>query len=127
MGHLPPNRNEWQILDALWRLGEATAEEVFARCDFRPPLGNDAAQVLLDGLISKGMIARATRDQRLVFMPAVTREQAARIAVQQILEGNLSGSLREMLSGCLVAIDESELEKLERLVDLYRKRQINME
>src|ERR1051326_7808863 len=110
-----PTRGELRILNVLWELGQATVDEVIKHPSFGTPPNYKTTQTLLRIMEEKGLARHVNRSRVFVFSPCVTREQVARLSVQNLLEQTFAGSLTEMMVGVIEAgsVKESELEELE--------------
>jgi predicted transcriptional regulator len=117
-----PTRGEMRILNVLWELGQATVDEVIKHPSFGTPPNYKTTQTLLRIMEEKGLARHVNRGRVFVFSPCVTREQVARLSVQNLLEQTFAGSLTEMMVGVIEAgsVKESELEELESLIRRYR-------
>ncbi len=122
-----PTRGEMRILNVLWELGQATVDEVIKHPSFGTPPNYKTTQTLLRIMEEKGLAQHVNRGRVFVFSPCVTREQVARLSVQNLLEQTFAGSLTEMMVGVIEAgsVKESELEELESLIRRYRTQRSN--
>lgn len=122
-----PTRGEMRILNVLWELGQATVDEVIKHPSFGTPPNYKTTQTLLRIMEEKGLARHVNRGRVFVFSPCVTREQVARLSVQNLLEQTFAGSLTEMMVGVIEAgsVKESELEELESLIRRYRTQRSN--
>jgi BlaI family penicillinase repressor len=117
-----PTRGEMRILNVLWELGQATVDEVIKHPSFGTPPNYKTTQTLL-----RIMEENTNRGRVFVFSPCVSREQVARLSVQNLLEHTFAGSLRNMMVGVIEtnSIKESELEELEAVIRQYRTNRSN--
>jgi predicted transcriptional regulator len=122
-----PTRGEMRILNVLWELGQATVDEVIKHPSFGTPPNYKTTQTLLRIMEEKGLARHVNRGRVFVFSPCATREQVARLSVQNLLEQTFAGSLTEMMVGVIEAgsVKESELEELESLIRRYRTQRSN--
>lgn len=118
-----PTKGEMRILNALWDMGQGTVEDVIRHPSFSTPPNYKTTQTLLRIMEEKGLAKHTNQGRVFIFTPCVTREQVARLSVQNLLENTFSGSLTEMMVGVIEAgtVKESELEELETLIREYRK------
>lgn len=122
-----PTRGEMRILNVLWEMGQATVDEVIKHPSFGTPPNYKTTQTLLRIMEEKGLARHINRGRVFVFSPCVTREQVAKLSVQNLLEQTFAGSLTEMMVGVIEAgsVKESELEELESLIRRYRTQRSN--
>jgi predicted transcriptional regulator len=110
-------RRERQIMDILFELGEATAEEVRTRLP--DPPSYSAARALLARLEAKQMIEHFERDLKYVYQPLVSRREARSSATERLIRTFYDGSLAAATSGLLEhSVDRLEDEELDRLAQL---------
>ncbi len=98
MARRPPDiltEREAQIMEVLWRRGEATADEVREELPGGPH--DSTVRTLLRILESKEFIAHATRGKSYVYRPAVERAQAQRSALQNFLSRLFGGSAEDLV------------------------------
>ncbi|HVT94417.1 MAG TPA: BlaI/MecI/CopY family transcriptional regulator [Bryobacteraceae bacterium] len=118
------SRRERQILDILYRTGEATAAEV--REALTDPPSYSAVRATLRILEEKGHVRHQARDLRYVFMPAVPREQAKRSALRHLLETFFDRSAEQMvatlLDGSAASLTGRELDRISDLIQQARKK-----
>jgi predicted transcriptional regulator len=119
---LLPSKGELRILQILWRLGQATVEEVVnGYSSWRKP-NYKTTQTLLRIMEEKGFTSHFSRGRVFVFVPLVTREQIGRQSVRELLQHNFGGSASELLVNLIEGgkIKKAELDELERIIKTYR-------
>lgn len=116
-----------RILNALWELGQATVEQVIKHPSFSTSPNYKTTQTLLRIMEEKGLAQHTSRGRVFIFSPCVTREQVARLSVQNLLEQTFAGSLTEMMVGVIEtgSVKEAELEELEAMIRNYRAQRNN--
>ena len=116
------SRRERQILDAIYRLGSATAQEV--RENIPEPPSYSAVRALLRVLEHKGHVQHRQDGPRYVYVPTVPREQARATALEQVVRTFFDGSAERAMAALLdLSIDDlsdTELERLQSLIDRAR-------
>lgn len=122
--HVDLSRRERQIVDALFRLGRASAAEV--RAQIPDPPSYSAVRALLRILEDKGHVRHEQDGPRYVYMPTVARDSAKRSAlrhlVQTFFEGSTSQAMSALLDTSASKISDAELERLRQMLDEARKR-----
>lgn len=115
------SRRERQIMDALFRLGEATAAEV--REAIPSPPGYSAIRAQLRILVEKGHVTHRDDGQRYVYRPTQAAETAQRTALRHVVQTFFDGSPADAVAALLDGkpLDDSEYERLARLVETARK------
>jgi BlaI family transcriptional regulator, penicillinase repressor len=86
---------EAQIMDAVWRLGEATAEQV--REALPEPLHDSTVRTVLRVLESKGYLGHEVRGKAYVYRAAVERTKAQRHALRSVLARFFGGSAEDLV------------------------------
>jgi len=122
--HLDLSRRERQIIDALFRLGRASAADV--RGALPDPPSYSAVRALLRILEEKGHVRHEQDGPRYVYMPTVARENAKRSAlrhmVQTFFEGSTAQAISALLDSSTSKLDNAELDRLSRMIAEARKR-----
>ena len=96
------SNRERQIMDILYRLGQATAAEV--QSHLPDPPSYSAVRATLRILEDKGHVQHQHDGPRYVFRPAVAREKAKRSAVRHLVRTFFDGSAEQAVATLL---DES--------------------
>jgi predicted transcriptional regulator len=117
------SRRERQIMDAIYLLGEATAQDVL---DQMPdPPSYSAVRALLRILETKGHVRHRRDGQRYVYHPTVPRERARTSALRQIVrtffDGSAGAAAAALLDLSRDDLADDELARLDALVERARK------
>ena len=114
------SKRERQLLEALYRLGRASALDIQAAIP-NPPTYT-AVRTHLSNLEQKGLVKVDTSGQRYVYEPAVAREEMAKSVAGEVLSNFFENRL-ELLVATL--LDRRELpispEQLDTLAELIEK------
>ena len=86
---------EAQIMDAVWRLGEVSAEQV--RGAMPEPLHDSTVRTLLRVLESKGYLEHEVRGKAYVYRAVVERKKAQRHALGNVLSRFFGGSAEDLV------------------------------
>lgn len=115
-------RRERQILEVLYRLGEATANEVCESLD--DPLANATVRTQLRVMEQKGVVAHRVDGRRFVYFPTVPKRKAAGSALQSVLKTFFQGSVEKALAAHLAdpksRLNNDELNRLRDLIEKHR-------
>jgi BlaI family penicillinase repressor len=103
---------ESQVMDALWRLGDSTAEQV--RGALPQPLHDSTVRTLLRVLESKGYLRHEVRGKSFVYRAVIGRQKAQRHALRDLL-GRLFGGSAEDLVFRLIEDETITLEQIDQL------------
>jgi predicted transcriptional regulator len=112
------SRREREVMDVLYRLGEATVAEVMEQ--LADPPTYSAVRSTLRILEEKGHIAHRDDGPRYVYAPAVGREKARRAALDHLVDTFFEGSAEQALATLLrrsdLEMSESQIERLARAI-----------
>ncbi len=111
------SRRERQIMDVLYRDGQATASEVLAALP--DPPSYSAVRAMLRILENKGHARHVADGTRYVYLPTLARDRAGRPALAGVLETFFDGSTEKAVAA-LLDLSRSDLstEQLDRLSEL---------
>ncbi len=88
--HNKLSRREREIMEILYRLGEASVAEVVGRMD--PDPGYDSVRVTLGILEKKGHVQHRQDGRRYMYLPIVPHEAASRSAMSNVMNTFFRGS-----------------------------------
>ena len=113
-------RRERQIMDVLFRQGEATVSEVMAALP--DPPSYSAVRATMRILEEKGHLKHREDGPRYVYLPKVAPAQARQAALEHLLTTFFGGSAEQAVMA-LAELSDAELtpEQLERLAERIRK------
>lgn len=121
--HQQLSRRERQIMDVLFRLARATANEVLEAMP-EPP-SYSAVRAHLRTLEEKGHVKHEAEDLRYVYIPTMRPEQARQSAVTHLVDTFFGGSVAQAATALLdpksSRLTTEELERLARLIDEARQ------
>ncbi len=105
---------EAQIMDVVWRLGEATAEQVREAMPGRPH--DSTVRTLMRVLESKGYLSHEARGKAYVYRATVGRQKAQRLALKSVLARFFAGSAEDLVLRLIEDehLSPGQLEELRR-------------
>ena len=113
---------ERQIMDILFRLGRATANDV--QRELGEPLSNSAVRGMLRHLASKGYVALEQDGPRYVYFPAQRPEEASRSALAHVVatffRSSPSSAMAALLESANDPISDEEYERMVKLLEQAR-------
>lgn len=116
-------RRERQIMDIIYRKGQATAAEVME--NLPDPPGYSAVRAMLKILEDKGHLRHKQQGPRYVFLPKVSREKAKRSAVKHLLQtffdGSAASAVATLLDVSRSDLSNADLDRLNRLISQAKK------
>ncbi|MGE3277682.1 MAG: BlaI/MecI/CopY family transcriptional regulator [Vicinamibacterales bacterium] len=121
--HLALSRRERQIMDILYRRGQATAAEILRDLPGDP--SDSTVRTQLRVLETKGHVRHEEQGLRYVYFPTVPRSTARRSALRHLTDTFFDGSTAQvvaaLLGGEASRLTEDELERIAELVKKARK------
>jgi predicted transcriptional regulator len=121
--HSTLSRRERQIMDILYRLGRATANEVMAELPGQPNYSTVRTQLRV--LENKGHVRHEEHGLRYVYIPTTPRYSVRQSAVKHLMETFFEGSAEKMLSTLLGSeagkLSDEDLDRLASLIAKARK------
>ena len=120
MGKSVLTRREREIMDILYRLGRASAQDVLK--GMAEPPSYSAVRALLRLLEERGHVKHVEDGTRYVYSPAVTRGEARRKALSHVVATFFGGSVEQAML-TLVESSRSKLSasELERLAEIVQR------
>lgn len=108
------SRRERQIMEALYRLGEASVADLARLVPGRPSY--DSVRLTLGVLSDKGRVRHHRDGRRYVYRPTVPHGDASRSALKNVLQTYFRGSPRDailaMLDQAGARLSDGELEDI---------------
>lgn len=117
------SRRERQIMDIIYRAGQATAAEVQEA--MTDPPSYSAVRALLTILVNKGLLRIGEDGPRYVYRPVRARQHAARSAIRHVLdtffEGSVGNAVAALLEQADTRLTREEIARLQTLIDRAKK------
>jgi predicted transcriptional regulator len=117
------SRRERQIMDFLFKHGQATVAGVLA--GIPDPPSYSAVRAMLRTLEEKGHVTHVEDGRAYVYRPTVAREQARRSALRHMVSTFFGGSAEQAVAALLdlsgPKLTNEQLDRVARLVDQARK------
>jgi len=118
------SRRERQIMEILYRRGEATASEILE--ELEDPPSYSTVRALLRILVDKQHLLHREQGPRYVYTPIVSRQNARSGAVAQVVDTFFDGSASQLVASLLgnpnTKITREELDTLSALIASARKK-----
>jgi BlaI family transcriptional regulator, penicillinase repressor len=116
--HASLTKRERQIMDRLYRLGRATANEILDGLSGSP--SSSTVRTQLRVLESKGYVRHDEEGLRYVYMPTVPRHAARRSALKHLVDTFFDGSnakvVAALLGGDCGRVTDEDLDRIAALV-----------
>ena len=121
--HTKLSRRERQTMEIVYRLGEATVNDV--RDHLEDPPSYSAMRACMRVLEDKGHLTHRQDGPRYVYLPTVPLTQARKSALQGILRNFFNNSYEQLIAALLDSSDtglsSEELDTLAKLIEQARK------
>ena len=118
------SRRERQIMDIVYRHGEATAAQILAAMS--DPPSYSAIRALLRILVDKKHLQHREQGPRYVYSPTLPRQAARARALTRVVNTFFDGSALKAASALLGSsqrkLKKTELDELSALIDAARRR-----
>ena len=112
-------RRERQVMDLIYRLGEASAQEI--QDELPDPPSYSAVRALLATMVDKGLIKHRKESRRYLYSPAVSEKKAKRSALKQLLGTFFDGKPEKLVASLLDPSEQNlsreEIERIRELID----------
>ena len=121
--HSTLSRRERLIMDILYRLGRATANEVRDNLPGDPAYSTVRAQLRV--LEEKGHVRHEEEGRAYVYLPVARRDTARQTALSHLLKTFFDNSAEQAVAALLAIkgekMSEGELDRMSRLIDAAKK------
>ena len=118
------SRRERQVMDILYRHGEATVAEVMA--DLPDPPTYSAVRSILRILMEKQLITHREDGPRYVYLPTVNTEAARDDALKHVIRTFFDGSAEQAVAAVLRVSDAKLSDKeIEQLRDRIKQARVS--
>jgi predicted transcriptional regulator len=113
----PLSRRERQIMDIVWRHGQATANEVHEQLPDAPSYS--AVRALLAVLVNKGHLRHERDGKRYVYLPTASPQKAGKNALRRLLSTFFNNSPADLVATLLdpKEVDDEELARIKAMLD----------
>ena len=115
-------KRERQIMDAIYRLGRATAQEILDAMAEPPSYSTVRTQLRV--LETKGHVRHEEHGLRYVYMPTVPRHSAGKSALKHLVDTFFDGSsakvVAALLGGEASKLSDDDLARIAEMVDNAR-------
>ena len=116
--HVALTKRERQIMDRLYKLGRATANEILEGLSGDP--SSSTVRTQLRVLEGKGFVRHEEEGLRYVYMPTVPRHAARRSALKHLVETFFDGSNAKVVAALLggegARVTDEELNRIVALI-----------
>ena len=113
-----PTERELQILQVLWKRGEATVRQVYEDLRDDLPIVQNTVQAFLRTMEEKGLVLHRLEGRTFIYRPVEQQQQTAGQLASQLLERVFDGALDQLVQSVIEQRPPSkdELQRLEALI-----------
>jgi predicted transcriptional regulator len=117
MADLTPITGElqMQVMSAVWRLGNATVEQVRSALPARYRGAYNTTQTVLNRLAERGLLSRHKGDNAIEYRPRWSEDEYLARSISQTLAGASMGARQAALARLIGNLDKRELAELQQL------------
>ena len=112
------SRRERQIMEVVWRTGEASATVVVA--EIADPPSRTSVRTIMRILEEKGHLVHRTVGREFIYRPVRPRHRTGQRALRRVLHtffgGSFGGALAAHLADPGATLDDAELRRLGQLI-----------
>jgi predicted transcriptional regulator len=117
------SRRERQVMDVIYRRGQATALDVIE--EIPEPPTYSAVRAILAVLEKKGHIKHKREGVKYIYAPTRSRERAAQSALTKVLQTFFDGSAEKVIAALLNSSEKKpsreDLQRMTKLIDDAKK------
>ena len=110
---------ERAVLEHLWTIGRADVRQVYDQMGAPRRITLNTIQSTMERLYRKGLLGREKVSHAYIYRPAVSRQELAARAVEEVMAELLGGEAEPMLSAFVdlaARAGDEQLDQLERLI-----------
>ena len=104
-----------QVMAAMWRLENATVEQVRSELPARYRGAYNTIQTVLNRLAERGLLSRRKVGNAIVYRPRISEADYLSGAIRQTLSGASSDARQAALARLIGDLDEAELSDLREI------------
>jgi predicted transcriptional regulator len=108
-------------MQVLWKRGPSSVQAVQQGLDPQRPLAYNTVQTMLNVLLRKGKVQRERRERAYLYAASLTRGQAIRHAVGDLVQRMFEGSPEDLVMS-LIETRQLTPARIERLAALVEER-----
>ena len=112
-------KRERQLVEAVYRLGEASVSEVLK--GLADPPSYSSVRAMLGQLVEKGVLKHRQEGKRYLYRPAIAKDKARRSALRSLLstffEGEPLTAMAALLDVSARDMTDEDLQELKRLIE----------
>ena len=116
-------KRERQIVEAVYRLGEASVSDVLA--ELADPPTYSSVRAMLGTLVQKDVLAYRHEGKRYLYRPVASKGKTQKSALRRLVAGLFGGRASDAMAALLDvaggSLTDEELDRIRQLIDQTRK------
>jgi predicted transcriptional regulator len=116
-------KRERQIVEAVYRLGEASVSDVLA--EIADPPSYSSVRAMLGTLVQKDVLAYRRQGKRYLYRPVTSKGKTQKSALRRLIAGLFGGRASEAMAALLdvagSSLTDEELDRIRQLIEQTRK------
>lgn len=116
-------KRERQIVEAVYRLGEASVADVLG--ELADPPSYSAVRAMLGLLVEKGVLKYRREGKRYLYRPAVPKEKVRQSALSNVLSTFFAGDPLDAMAALLDVsakqLTDDDLQRMQQLIEQARQ------
>lgn len=116
-------RRQREIVEAVYRLGEASVADVVA--ELTDPPGYSAVRAILGSLVQKGVLAYRHQGKRYLYRALASKEKVQKSVLRRMVNtlfgGRTSVAMAALLDIAGDSLTDADLDEMRTLIDQSRK------
>jgi predicted transcriptional regulator len=104
-----------QLMAVVWRLGDATVEQVRSNLPSRYRSAYTTVQTVLNRLAERGLLKRTRQGNAIVYSPRLTEAEYVRRSIESTLAGASSEARQAALAQLVGSLDGAQIAELRKL------------
>ncbi len=96
LAHLTPG--EFELMEILWPLGEATVKEVWQKVDPSRNLAYTTVMTVLEKMYRKGILSQRKKGKAYLYSAVLSKEDAVKGVLEHICDAYFAGSSTELVN-----------------------------
>ncbi len=113
---------ESEIMEIIWRRGQATVRDVFTILSRRREIAYTTVKTVMERLSTKKLLNQLKQSNAFVYTPSLSKESFTRSTIKEILSGLLEDFYEPVTTQFIDSMDDVKEEKIEELVALIEKK-----
>ncbi len=121
---LKPTESELEILQILWKKGEATVRQVHEELIVMKDIGYTTTLKLMQIMNEKGLVSRNDSARTHIYKAASNKENTQKFLLNKFIGSLFGGSSSQLVIQALGSqeVSEEELGKIQSLIDTLKKK-----